>query len=283
MTTYEFYRQSLEKIKTIYEPREAEAVINLLFESLIGLNRSDLIKNKEMEADAASVAMMDCEIDRLLKYEPVQYVTGNAWFAGLLFRVNPHVLIPRPETEELVKLITDREGNLPKKILDIGTGSGCIAVSIKKKKPFWEVTAIDKSNEALELAKQNAVVHHCDVNFIQMDFLDEFLWNDSKQFDCIVSNPPYIPLSDKESLSPQVRDYEPGLALFADELDPLLFYRKIGLFAVDHLNENGSIYLEIHDPYAADVCSIYNSMSFETELIKDMFGKNRIVVASRRR
>jgi len=283
MTTYEFYRQSLEKIKTIYEPREAEAVINLLFESLIGLNRSDLIKNKEMEADAASVAMMDCEIDRLLKYEPVQYVTGNAWFAGLLFRVNPHVLIPRPETEELVKLITDREGNLPKKILDIGTGSGCIAVSIKKKKPFWEVTAIDKSNEALELAKQNAVVHHCDVNFIQMDFLDEFLWNDSKQFDCIVSNPPYIPLSDKESLSPQVRDYEPGLALFADESDSLLFYRKIGLFAVDHLNENGSIYLEIHDPYAADVCSIYNSMSFETELIKDMFGKNRIVVASRRR
>ena len=221
--------------------------------------------------------------ERLLKHEPVQYVLNECWFYGLKFYVDKNVLIPRPETEELVDWVI-RNIKFPfkdLKILDIGTGSGCIAISLKRKLRKAEVWACDISNEALAVAKRNADNLQADINFIQLDFLNEEERNKLPSFDIIVSNPPYIPQKDKETMQQNVVAHEPHTALFVSDNNPLVFYTAIADFATQHLSKDGSIYCEIHENLGKEVSEIFLQNKFIFEMKKDMQGKERMIKAVR--
>jgi release factor glutamine methyltransferase len=219
-------------------------------------------------------------LNELLLHKPVQYVLGEAWFYHMKLKVNGHVLIPRPETEELVEqLIKDRKSKLTDPaILDIGTGSGCIPIAIKKNLPASIVTGIDISKDALILAKENATLHNAHISFKQVDFLDETAWSGLGLFDIIISNPPYIPVHEKEKLGKNVTDFEPHLALFVPGNSPLVFYEKIAAFGRDHLLPNGKIYLEIHEDFAKETAALFMK-NYQTVMIKkDMYGKERMLL-----
>ncbi len=167
----------------------------------------------------------------------------------------------------------------PTNIIDIGTGSGCIAILLKKELTNANITAIDISEKALEVAKKNSSELNAEINFFQIDFLNEEEWNSLKKYDIIVSNPPYIPIKEKETLAKNVTDYEPELALFVENNDPYIFYKKIAEFAKTHLQTNGKIYVEVHEDYAREVKSIFTNAGFEAEIKKDIYGKERMVKA----
>jgi release factor glutamine methyltransferase len=231
---------------------------------------------------------------RLSDATPVQYVTGYAWFMGERFRVNEDVLIPRPETEELVhwvkEAVRDSGFRIPNSelgnesgirnsesgivLIDIGTGSGCIPIMLKKSFPHAHVHAIDVSLDALEVAKSNAAHHHADVIFHRLDFLDESQWASLPMVDIIISNPPYVPLIDKQTMAKNVVDHEPHLALFVPDEDPLLFYRTIIQFAEKKLRTGGMIFFETHHELAGKVMMLAGGRS---EVRKDMSGKERMV------
>jgi release factor glutamine methyltransferase len=196
--------------------------------------------------------------------------------------VNDHVLIPRPETEELVEqLIKDRKSKLTDPpILDIGTGSGCIPIAIKKNLPASIVTAIDVSKDALALAKENAAMHNAYISFIQMDFLDETTWQSLPAFEIIISNPPYISLNEKENLGKNITGFEPHLALFVPDNAPLIFYEKIARFGRDHLLPNGKIYLEIHEDHAKETAALFMNYYQTVMIKKDMYGKERMILVT---
>jgi len=288
MTIEESYNHFVKKLNSIYDLREAGNITDWVFESVAGIKRIERLirKNEQLNFKLLDVALKD-----LLTAKPVQYVLGEAWFCKMKFKVNEHVLIPRPETEELVEGVSQllsgyggpslRSGVRMKNpaILDIGTGSGCIAISLKKALPGVNVMGIDVSADALELAKENARDLDSDVSFIQLDFLDEKSWKELSKYDVIVSNPPYIPLKEKEKLAKNVTHFEPGVALFVADEDPFIFYRKIGDFSKDHLNENGKIFVEVHQDFATPVAEIFQQQKLQTEIKKDMFGKDRIIIA----
>ncbi|MBL0144878.1 MAG: peptide chain release factor N(5)-glutamine methyltransferase [Chitinophagaceae bacterium] len=226
----------------------------------------------------------------------MQYVLHQAWFYNLSFKVNKHTLIPRPETEELVELILKdlrfttfdtqnkisfNASNLSNNVqlLDIGTGSGCIPIAIKKNIPLASVTSVDVSKKALTVAKQNAQTHNTSIHFIELNFLDEATWNSLPFFDIIVSNPPYIPAKEKEKLDQNVTLFEPHTALFVPNENPLLFYEKIASFAKDHLNYNGKVYVETHEHFAKEVATTFSKHCSHTQVVKDIFGKERMVIA----
>jgi release factor glutamine methyltransferase len=210
---------------------------------------------------------------------PVQYVIGTAWFYNMPFKVNEAVLIPRPETEELVQWILDeKDSRKNATLLDIGTGSGCIPIAIKKNWPAAEVHALDVSNEALETAQANAKALDADVHFQKTNILDEKEWP-QQQFDIIVSNPPYIPVQESEMLEKNVTDWEPHLALFVPNNDPLLFYRKIAGFAMKHLSPGGVLYFECHQQFASQVAAMLEKEGFAATLKQDLFGNERMVKA----
>jgi release factor glutamine methyltransferase len=205
---------------------------------------------------------------------------GEAWFYRMKIKVNEHVLIPRPETEELVEqLIKDRKSKLTDPaILDIGTGSGCIPIAIKKNLPASKLTAIDVSKDALALAKENAALHNAHINFTELDFLDETNWHILGMFDIIISNPPYIPIHEKEKLDKNVTAFEPHLALFVPDRSPLIFYEKIATFGIGHLLPNGKIYLETHEDYAKETAALFHN-NYQTVMVKkDMYGKERMII-----
>ena len=218
-------------------------------------------------------------LNRLLKYEPVQYILGYAEFYGLKFKVSPAVLIPRPETEELVEIIISEIGSPQSKILDIGSGSGCIPITLKKNIPDADVTGIDISEDALHIAKENAIANNVDVSFARMDILKNM---PEDKFDMIVSNPPYIGYDEKEKMNDNVLIYEPHLALFSD--DPLLFYKRIAEIAPQILNPNGRIYLEVSEFRANEVAEIFSKggedagIMARVQIKKDMSGKDRMVI-----
>ncbi len=243
------------------------------------MKRSDILKNPGKIVTAADDASIRHILQQLLQHKPVQYVLGEAWFYNLKLKVNEHVLIPRPETEELVEqLIRDRKSKLTDpKILDIGTGSGCIAIAIQKNLPASLVTAIDISENAIALAAENAVLHNAHINFKQMDFLAEKKWETLPLFDIIISNPPYIPINEKEKLGKNVSLYEPHIALFVPAKSPLIFYEKIAAFGSSNLRPSGKIYLETHEDYAQKVADLFRK-GYETVTIKkDMYGKERMI------
>jgi release factor glutamine methyltransferase len=218
-------------------------------------------------------------IDRLLNYEPIQYILGSTFFFGSDFIVDKHVLIPRPETEELVSWILEKvDTKQPIKILDIGTGSGCIAIILAKQIAQAEVYAMDVSTAALSIAKKNAEANGVVVQFIEASILE---WQSQDMFfDIIVSNPPYVRESEKEMMSPNVLNYEPHLALFVDNNNPLLFYKAIVEMSKINLTSEGLIYFEINEYLAEETKSLFSSTFFESvQLKKDIFSKNRMLCA----
>ena len=280
MMIKDLYRNFLVQLQKIYSLSEATSITEWVFEKMASLKRSDILKNPEKKITPAADKLIQETLQELLLHKPVQYVLGEAWFYRIKFRVNAHVLIPRPETEELIEqLITDRKSKLTDPaILDIGTGSGCIPIAIKKNLPASKLTAVDVSKDALALAKENATLHNAHINFMLLDFLDESAWPSLQVFDIIISNPPYIPLNEKGKLAKNVTDFEPHLALFVPDKSPLLFYEKIAAFGRDHLLPNGKIYLETHEDYAKDTAALFRT-NYQTVMIKkDMYGKERMII-----
>ncbi|HEY9176533.1 MAG TPA: peptide chain release factor N(5)-glutamine methyltransferase [Flavipsychrobacter sp.] len=276
------YGELSAALQHLYDTREAAAIAHAALEHVTGAGRLQRLTDRDKLLTAEQAAQFNEIKAGLLSGSPMQYVLGYAWFMGGRFTVNEHVLIPRPETEELVQWIVDDSDGLSPSVIDIGTGSGCIPVSLKLLLPQAKVTATDISEGALAIAKKNAGLLGADVQFINADFLDTGTWQELGQFDIIVSNPPYIPDTEKETLGAHVREHEPGQALFVPGNDALLFYRHIADFAQEHLAEGGAVYCELHVDYAAATQELFRSMGYtHTELRTDMHGNLRMLKAKK--
>ena len=283
MSIVEAYNGFLTELKSIYDDREADNIADWIFENVTQLKRWERRGNSK-SINTEQELKLSKYLRELLLHKPVQYVLNEAWFYKLKFFVNEHVLIPRPETEELVSwIINDVRSAMydvrceGPQILDIGTGSGCIAISIKKELKNVSVTSVDTSVQALYIAGKNASDLHAEIDFKQIDFLNENEWRRLGKYDVIVSNPPYIPKSEKEHLSTNVTSFEPGLALFVDDNDPAIFYKKIAKFSKSHLKKQGNIYVEVHQEKADEVSQSFNEEDFKTEIKKDIYGKERMI------
>jgi release factor glutamine methyltransferase len=283
MTLNELYRIFLVELEQIYQKSEAANICSMVFESKTGLTRSGIVKDPTKLLDEKTIAQLSECLSQLKMHKPVQYVIGEAWFCKMKLKVSSAVLIPRPETEELVEAVIRYLKNKPaSSLLDIGTGSGCIAIAIKKNLPATNVTAIDISDQALAVAHENSQLQQTNINFIKLDFLDESTWKSLPAYDVIVSNPPYIPEKEIKSLDKNVTEYEPHLALFVEDVQPLIFYEKIALFGKTHLQEPGKIFLETHEQYAVETAALFNCEYYKSMIIKDLFEKQRLVIATRR-
>ena len=227
MTISEKYKNFVQQLTAIYDEREASNIGDWVFESIAGINKAGRVKGMQEPLNHSTVEHLDKSLKQLLSHRPVQYVLGEVWFYKMKLKVNEHVLIPRPETEELVESVIkdSRILNSPLHILDIGTGSGCIAIALQKQLPLIHVTAIDVSEDALAVAMENAREQNVEINFLQIDFLNNGSWKQLPSFDIIISNPPYIPSSEKSQLAKNVTDHEPHLALFVDDDDPFIFIK----------------------------------------------------------
>jgi len=268
------------RLTEVYDKREAANIADWVMENLTGKKKIDRITNKDESLSEKQLTLLQQYVQELATHKPVQYVLHEAWFCGMKLFVNEYVLIPRPETEELVEEVPSMKPGAGSKILDIGTGSGCIAIALKKKLSQCEVYACDVSNDALEVAKKNAADQQTAVQFLQLDFLDKNNWDRLPGVDIIVSNPPYIPQRDKLNMHKNVLDYEPHLALFVENDDPLLFYKAIADFALLKLQPGGAIYAEIHEDLGEYAKALFIDKGFSAvEIKKDMQGKDRIVKA----
>lgn len=269
-----FFRKELE---ADYDKGELDSMIAMCFEDLLHISRAKLSLLQAAAMSESEMLKFTEVIKELKKGRPIQYVLGKADFYGMRFLVNEQVLIPRPETEELVQWIKENHRDVSS-VLDIGTGSGCIAIALKKIFGKAEVSGLDVSKEALKVARKNAEMNDVGVQFIHADILAGSA--SVKRFDLIVSNPPYVRLSEKESMHKNVREHEPHLALFVDNNDPLLFYRAIANYALGHLNEGGSIYFEINEAFGNEVKGLLQKAGFTDATIKkDLSGKERFVSA----
>jgi release factor glutamine methyltransferase len=282
MKLNEFYRHFLLQLRLIYVENEASNITKMVFESLANISRSDVLRNPELEIEHDTFLSLNQALDQLLNHQPIQYILGEAWFYHLKFKVSDAVLIPRPETEELVEIaIQHVKKSNQKNVLDIGTGSGCIPISIKKNVPEINITSIDLSAKAIEIASENANNLQTKINFKTTDFLDENNWENLEVFDVIISNPPYIPNVEIQSMDKHVTEYEPHLALFVPDNDPLIFYKAILKFAQNHLNENGNIFLETHENFAEEVCCLFKDAGYKATVKNDLFEKPRMVLINR--
>ncbi len=281
MTINTAYQQLLYQLYALYDNREAANIANLVIDYITGQKRIDRILYKNIPLSNEQELQLIIFTNQLLQHQPVQYVLNEAWFAGMRFYVDDSVLIPRPETEELVELISNFKFRISNslQILDVGTGSGCIPIALKKKLPNANITSIDISDKALDIAKKNAVVLQADILFKQVNFLDETSWDDLGQFDGIVSNPPYIKQSESSTMSMHVTAYEPSIALFVADDDALIFYKKIAIFGLQHLIELGQIFVEINETLGNETKSMFNSYGYKTELKKDLQGRDRLIHA----
>ncbi len=281
MTQQEWYRNFLHQLSALHSNHAASNITNMVFESLLKLQRADIIKNPNQAIEMADENKLQQALAELMQHKPVQYIIGEAWFYHLLLKVNEHVLIPRPETEELVSEIHTHISKDTKKIIDIGTGSGCIGIAIKKKHPFIDVDVVDVSEAALDLARANAATHETAIGFYQLNFLDPQTWMHFEQYNMVVSNPPYIPEAEKLTMDKNVTEYEPGTALFVPNEDPLIFYKAIAAFCEQHLQTNGMVFLETHVDYAGAVHNIFSALNYEVITKQDLFGRDRFVMATR--
>ena len=282
MTIKEVYYEFKNELKPLHSEGEATAIANIVFEHFTKLTSSSIGINGQMEMEYTCLIQLREALIKLKENIPVQYITGQAWFYNLIFEVNKAVLIPRSETEELVlEAINFLKNSKGKKVLDIGTGSGCIPISIKKNIAEATITAIDVSKEALAVARKNAFANDVKIDFKEIDFLNEKNYNKLPSYDLIISNPPYIPEAEKNILDKNVVDYEPHLALFVPDNDHLIFYKKIAAFAENHLTTNGKILLEVHEDFAGETAAIFLTEKFTVAIKKDMQGKDRILLIYR--
>lgn len=281
MTIKSAYQQLLVALFELYSDREASNIADIVIEKVTGFNKINRILNPEIILTGAQESKLKKYSDELLNYKPLQYVIQEAWFYHLPFFVNESVLIPRPETEELVEwLLNSMQTNTHStSILDIGCGSGCIAVSIKYMRSKFQVTAVDNSEKALSIAKKNAQKHKLNINFQNIDILNKKNWTQLNEYDCIISNPPYIQLSESKIMAKQVVAFEPHQALFVSDDNPLIFYTTIAEFAIIHLKKNGTLFMEVNESLAIETEKAIHKLGFSTTLRKDLQGKNRMLMA----
>ena len=282
MTIDEARKEIIKNIGNIYEQNEANNIAELLIESITKLPRSERIIKGDETLPNSQKNLLHSSISRLQKHEPIQYIINEAWFAGMRFYVDRNVLIPRPETEELVEWAVEeyRIKNSPYKILDVGTGSGCISIALKNKLPLSEVWACDISDQALNVARINADALHATIDFVPLNFLDPGQRKQLPNVDAIVSNPPYVPQNEKTEMKKNVVEYEPSTALFVTDDDPLIFYKAIAEFGREKLNKGGSIYAEIHENLGEPIKRLFLSAGYQTvQLKKDLQEKDRMIKA----
>ena len=280
MKIKEYRTEFLQELTPIYDAGEAESFFYLILEEKNQLKKIDLALHPDLIFSADEIMVWNSLLESLKKEIPIQYLLGKTSFYGLDFEVNENVLIPRPETEELVEWILESQKSKVKsqksKILDIGTGSGCIAISLAKNLPDASVFAIDVSEKALATAKRNAAINDVNVTFIEKNILEAE--NLEQQFDIIVSNPPYVRNLEKEEIKKNVLDYEPHLALFVEDNDALIFYRKIAALAQKNLSPNGQLYFEINQYLGVEMKDLLEKMNFKNiELRKDIYGNDRMI------
>lgn len=278
-------KETLIKMRRELEPllgqRETQAVVRLIFRNLKGWDAAAMIAHEGDTLSSYMRSSIDRIIARIKDGEPVQYVLGEAYFHGMDLEVTPAVLIPRPETSQLVDIIVDSFGNSRDLcVLDIGTGSGAIAIALSRSLKFADVTALDVSREALAVARRNAEKQKADVCFIESDI---FEWEGEKEsFDIVVSNPPYIMLREKSGMDRSVKDFEPAIALFVSDDDPLLIYRRISDVAFSVLKPGGLLYLEINPLCARELKEMLSENGFiNVEIERDMYGKERFAICRR--
>jgi release factor glutamine methyltransferase len=285
--TFEVAEHSLKTaLGAIYENREAAAIAAMVMEVVTGKSNMDrrVIKNE---------LLSDNHMERLQNYtnelvlgKPVQYVIGEAWFAGLCLEVTPDTLIPRPETEELVNwcaqwATANIKSSVPLKILEVGTGSGCIAIALQKKLPTAQITAIDISNKALTVATANGLANSAAIRFITLDFLDEKKWPALDCYDIIISNPPYITEIEKNNMANHVLNFEPHTALFVPDNNALVFYNAIANFGNKNLNSGGAIFVEINQALGFETQDVFAQNKYTTVLKKDLFENDRMILATK--
>jgi len=266
----------------LYDANEIEALTLLVVSEICGLSKAKIKAFPETEIAQTQYEKLNATLTRLKTGEPIQYILGHTEFYGLPFKVNPSVLIPRPETEELVEwALAVGSGQLAVgSILDIGTGSGCIAISLKKNLPDAQVSAIDISTQALATAKQNAELNEVEINFIEGDILN--IKSEIPKSGIIISNPPYVTLKDKKQMHTNVNDFEPHTALFVPDNDPLIFYKAIADFALKNLSENGKLFFEINESLGNETVELLKGKGFKNiDLRKDMSGRDRMVMGTR--
>ena len=276
MTVRQTIAQIEQAVASLYDPREATAIARAVVCRRCGYNFSQLVVHYD---DECQISDLQTIIEQLAASRPVQYVIGEAEFYDLNFNVKEGVLIPRPETEELVsRVVADARSGM--RILDVGTGSGAIAVSVAHSVAGAEVVAVDISDDALEIAKSNAAKNGVSIEFVKADALGDL--STLGKFDIIVSNPPYIPQSDIDSMNRNVVDYEPHTALFVADDDALCFYRSIAQNGVTMLSEGGGLYFEIYEQFGGQIADMLADLGYrDIEVVKDIFGKERMVWSRR--
>jgi release factor glutamine methyltransferase len=285
--TFEAAEQSLTTaIHGLYDNREAATIAGMVMESITGRSKMDRWLQKNETVSDNHLARLEHYTNELLTGKPVQYVLGQAWFAGMCLQVNEHTLIPRPETEELVNLCAswatiNKTHHAPLKILEVGTGSGCIAIALQKKRPSAQITAVDISNEATKVATANALANNTAITFITLDFLDETCWHELGKYDIIISNPPYIADIEKESMAKHVLNFEPHTALFVANNNPLIFYTALSNFGNKYLNKAGAIFVEINQALGLQTQDVFVQNNYKTMLKKDLFENDRMIVATK--
>lgn len=286
MKIKEYRAQFLQELSSLYDAGETESFFYLILEEEHQLKRIDLALNPNLTFSNDEIQLWNLILEQLQQEIPIQYLLGKTSFYGLDFEVNENVLIPRPETEELVEWIiqsTKSEvGNTKLKVLDIGTGSGCIAISLAKNIPNATVFAIDVSEKALATARKNAKINEVKVTFLKKNILQTVSLSAveglNQQFDIIVSNPPYVRELEKQEIKKNVLDNEPHLALFVADNDALIFYRKIAELAQESLSENGQLFFEINQYLGSEMIDLLEKMGFKNiELRKDIYGNDRMV------
>lgn len=284
MTIQEATYYLLNKIRPLYAEGEAATITDWVMEYLSGSKKAERMIYKNAAITPAEEKTLVEITERLINQEPVQYVLNESWFCGYRFYVDQRVLIPRPETEELVEWVISncRFPVDELSILDIGTGSGCIAVSLKRRLRKAQVWACDQSAAALDVARKNADSLGTEIQFRQMDFLEKSNRDQLPLFNIIVSNPPYIPEKDRDQMQPNVLNYEPAMALFVPDKDPLVFYRAIAEFATTNLLPGGTVYTEIHEDLGEAATDLFTKMGFTSDIRKDMQGKERMLKAIRK-
>lgn len=280
MKIKQYRTQFIKELSPFYDAYEAESFFYLILEDKHKLRQIDLALNHELNFSESDFVVWNSLLGQLKKEVPIQYLLGKTSFYGLDFEVNENVLIPRPETEELVEWIINENSITDKtkkiRILDIGTGSGCIAISLAKNLPNAEVFGIDVSKKAIETAKRNAINNNVDVTFVFLDILETDVL--TCHFDIIVSNPPYVRNLEKQEIKKNVLDYEPHLALFVDDNDALIFYRKIAALAKNSLLENGQLFFEINQYLGKEMTDLLETMDFKKiELKKDIYDNDRMM------
>ncbi len=282
MTILELKNYFKEQLSEIYTPSESEELFYIFCEKILNKDKFEIRRSENEIPDINQKSQFYNHLLQLKQGQPYQQILGESEFFGMKFLVNEHVLIPRPETEELLELAINeiRDTRYEKRdlrIIDIGTGSGIIPIILKKHFPEAQISAIDYSEKALEIAKKNAEIHKTEINFIHQNYLEDEL---SEIYDIIISNPPYIGIDEQQDIAGSVKDFEPNLALFSPTSDALIFYKKIAEDAQKHLAENGMIFLEINQKLGKETLKLFENF-YESKLIKDISGNDRFVFVKR--